>query len=97
MATYEDVLRQARRLTPEGQQRLLDALKGEAGAQVVTPEALGKLLPHDPSEVAPLTESERAATAAALTELDRLAARIGAAWRDDMSAVDAVRDVRRDL
>ena len=30
-------------------------------------------------------------------ETDRLAAEIGAAWKGDMDAVEAVRDVRRDL
>ncbi len=30
-------------------------------------------------------------------KLDRLAAEIGAHWSEDISAVDAVRDVRRDL
>ena len=31
------------------------------------------------------------------TDLDRLAAEIGAHWPGDISAVDAVRDVRREL
>jgi len=31
------------------------------------------------------------------TDLDRLAAEIGAHWSPDVSAVDAVRDVRREL
>ena len=31
------------------------------------------------------------------TEMDRLAAEIGAHWKGDMDAVEAVRDVRRDL
>jgi antitoxin (DNA-binding transcriptional repressor) of toxin-antitoxin stability system len=30
-------------------------------------------------------------------EMDELAAKIGASWQDDMDAVEAVRDVRRDL
>jgi len=30
-------------------------------------------------------------------EMDQLAARIGASWQGDMDAVEAVRDVRRDL
>lgn len=30
-------------------------------------------------------------------EMDRLAARIGEKWKDEMDAVEAVRDVRRDL
>jgi prevent-host-death family protein len=30
-------------------------------------------------------------------EMDRLAAEIGAHWKGDMDAVEAVRDVRRDL
>ncbi|HZU66876.1 MAG TPA: hypothetical protein VFA09_06325 [Ktedonobacteraceae bacterium] len=32
-----------------------------------------------------------------LERLDRLAAEIGAAWKGNMDAVEAVRDVRRDL
>ena len=32
-----------------------------------------------------------------LAEMDRLAAKIGANWKGDMDAVEAVRDVRRDL
>lgn len=30
-------------------------------------------------------------------EMDELAAKIGASWNNDMDAVEAVRDVRRDL
>ncbi len=33
----------------------------------------------------------------AIARLDELAARISAAWQDDMSAVDAVKEQRRDL
>ena len=32
-----------------------------------------------------------------LTTLDELSTRISAAWQDDMSAVEAIRDVRREL
>jgi prevent-host-death family protein len=37
------------------------------------------------------------AVRASLAELDRLAAEIGAYWPEGVSAVEAVRDVRRDL
>jgi prevent-host-death family protein len=30
-------------------------------------------------------------------EMDRLAVEVGAGWKDDMDAVEAVRDVRREL
>ena len=32
-----------------------------------------------------------------LTALDELSARISAAWQDDLSAVESIRDVRREL
>lgn len=35
--------------------------------------------------------------AASLREIDELAAKIGARWKNNMDAVEAVRDVRRDL
>jgi len=35
--------------------------------------------------------------AASLQEIDELAAKIGASWKSNMDAVEAVRDVRRDL
>ena len=35
--------------------------------------------------------------AASLKEIDELAAKIGARWKSNLDAVEAVRDVRRDL
>ncbi len=45
----------------------------------------------------PLTPPERARLEADLDALDALAARIGAAWQDTMSAAEAVKEQRRDL
>jgi hypothetical protein len=53
-------------------------------------------LDHLPND-APLTEGERAAALEALADLDHLAAEIGAAWKDGMSAADAVKEQRREL
>ena len=53
-------------------------------------------LDHLPDD-APLAEGERAAAIEALADLDRLAAEVGAAWKDGMSAADAVKEQRREL
>ena len=42
-------------------------------------------------------DSDAEVTAAVLSDLDRLAAEFGARWPRGVTAVDAVRDVRRDL
>ncbi len=47
--------------------------------------------------VLPMTDELRARTIAALDALDVVAEQIGGEWTDGMSAVDAVRDVRREL
>ncbi|HSH79295.1 MAG TPA: hypothetical protein VLA19_12280 [Herpetosiphonaceae bacterium] len=49
------------------------------------------------SDERPLTAQERAQLEIDLTAFDELASRIGAAWQDDMSALDAIREQRRDL
>ena len=53
-------------------------------------------LDHLPGE-RPLTAEEHAQRESDLAAFDELAAQIGAAWQDDMSAVDAIREQRRDL
>ena len=93
--TYEDVLRDAQQLTPEEQQRLRDALDPSQGARVVSPQELRALLASGGGRPRPLTEGERVVVLAALENMDRLAARIGAAWQDELSAVDAVKEQRR--
>jgi hypothetical protein len=45
----------------------------------------------------PLTDQERAAVDTWIAESEQLAERIGAAWKDEMSAVEAVKEQRRDL
>ena len=45
----------------------------------------------------PLTAPERAKLEADLDALDALAVQIGVAWKDTMSAADAVKEQRRDL
>ena len=53
-------------------------------------------LAHLPPE-RPLTEQEQARLEADLDALDELATQIGAAWKDDMSAAEAVKEQRREL
>ena len=43
------------------------------------------------------TEQPRQDVQEVIARLDELAARISAAWQDDVSAVDAVKEQRRDL
>ncbi|HEX6482874.1 MAG TPA: type II toxin-antitoxin system Phd/YefM family antitoxin [Ktedonobacteraceae bacterium] len=52
------------------------------------------------ARVVPASEPEKPVkrdTKAFLAELDRLAAEIGSSWKGNIDAVEAVRDVRRDL
>ncbi len=44
-----------------------------------------------------LSRAERAATIAALKRIDRVAERVGAAWKTNKSALEAVQEQRRDL
>jgi antitoxin (DNA-binding transcriptional repressor) of toxin-antitoxin stability system len=53
-------------------------------------------LDHLPRE-RPLTEEERVKLEVDLAAFDEVAMQIGAAWRDDMSAADAVKEQRREL
>ena len=67
-------------------------------AQQLTPDELQRLS----EELAALARARIEANLdpeaqAYLDSIDQLAARIGAAWRDGVSAVDAVREGRREL
>jgi hypothetical protein len=95
--TYEDVLRDARQLHPEEQQRLRDALDMSQGARVVAPAELRALLANGIGAPRPLSDEERAAVDTWLAETEQLAVRIGAAWKSDLNAVEAVQEQRRDL
>jgi hypothetical protein len=67
-------------------------------ARIVMPQALRTMLAMEEGELRrPLTGEERAATEEALDALSRLSSEIEDAWKDGMSAVEAVRDVRREL
>ena len=69
-------------------------------AQQLTPEEQRRLreeLGRSGETIQTPTDRQRAAAQAFLDKVDRLAARISAAWQDDLSAVDAVREQRRVL
>ncbi len=87
MATtrYESVLAQARQLPPEERQ----ALMAEPGLQ-----AAKEASERDPEAA---EAADEAAIAAWLAETDTLAAAVSAAWKDDMSAAEAVKEQRREL
>ena len=81
MSNYQAVLDAVQQLTPEERRRLRQALDEEALAE--------------PSP--PAMDDRRARAAAWFAAGDALAVRIGAAWKDDMTAVEAVREQRHDL
>lgn len=78
---YEHILQELEHLTPEERQRLRLALDEEAPAEPSTPAS----------------DDRRARAAAWFAAGDALAARIGAAWKDDMTAVEAIREQRHEL
>ena len=78
---YEHILQDLEHLTPEERRRL---------RQVLDEETLAGPVP-------PASDDRRARAAAWFAAGDKLAARIGAAWKDDMTAVEAVREQRHDL
>lgn len=78
---YEHILQALEHLTREERRRLRQALDEEGPAELSTPA------PDD----------RRAQVAAWFAAGDALAARIGAAWKDDMTAVEAIREQRHDL
>jgi hypothetical protein len=84
-------------LPPEEQKRLRDALDNSQVALVLTPAELSALLANEIGTPRPLTDEERAAVDTWLAETEQLAVRIGAAWKSDLNAVEAVQEQRRDL
>ena len=78
---YEHILQALEHLTSEERRRLRQALDEEVSAA--------------PS--APAPNDRRARAAAWFAAGDALAARIGAAWKDDLTAVEAIREQRHDL
>ncbi len=79
---YNDALRIVQQLTLEERRQLQHDLETQAS------DGSGQLT---------ASAAKRAKTLAVLDELDRLAAEIATEWTDEMNAVDAVHDVRRDL
>jgi hypothetical protein len=84
-ATYDEVLEATRRLTSEEQRRLHDEIETLLGAEPI------------PALLQPPGRVARPGLEADLDALDELAAEIGAAWKDDMSAAEAVSEQRREL
>jgi type IV secretory pathway VirD2 relaxase len=84
-ATYDEVLEATRRLTSEEQRRLHDEIETLLGA-----EPIPALLQRAGRVARPGLEAD-------LDAIDELAAEIGAAWKDDMSAAEAVSEQRREL
>lgn len=84
-ATYDEVLEATRRLTPKEQRRLYNEIEALLGA-----EPIPALLQRPGCAARPGLEAD-------LDALDELAAEIGAAWKDDMSAAEAVSEQRREL
>lgn len=80
-SVYEHILQELEHLTPEERRRLRQVLEEE------TPAA----------PVPPASDDRHARAAAWFAAGDELAARIGAAWKDDMTAVEAIREQRHDL
>ncbi len=100
MATtdYETVLREARLLPPDEQQRLIDALRPSQGDRVVDTATLRTLLAQGLGQPRDLNPAEQAAIDAWFAKTEELARSIGAAWNDpSISAVDSVPEQRRDL
>jgi prevent-host-death family protein len=65
--------------------------------QPVTVTNRGRVVARLVPERRIMTDVERAKMAAVLADMDELAAEIGAHWPEGVSAVDAVREQRREL
>ncbi len=91
--TFETVLHEAQQLAPDEQARLLAAL----GQQTAVVADSVRVVRDKVARAQPITDDERERVVAWLAELDALAAEIGAASHGTTSAVDAVREQRRDL
>lgn len=90
MTNFETVLREAQELSPDEQQRLAKLL---VGSGLAVPEEV-KRFREQVHLRAKTTPEERAAAHAAL---DHAAAVVGAAWKSDKSALEAVQEQRREL
>lgn len=86
-ADYETILEQARQLTPEERQRLAEQLIHEI-------DGFRAIYVSDTGHIA---VEERAQVEAWLASSEELARRVSAAWKDDMNAVEAVKEQRREL
>ena len=93
--TYQDVLRSAQQLTPEEQRRL----RGELEVEGITtqPEAVPDEIRRLREQVALRARTTPEERATAHAALDHAAAVVGAAWKSDKSALEAVQEQRRDL
>ena len=90
---YEAALQAVEQLTPEERHRLRDEMEVNSLSQ---PQAVSDALSRIRERIArrrPSTPEERAAARAAL---DRTATQIAAAWKSDLSALEAVQEQRND-
>ncbi len=93
--TYEEVLRSAQQLTPKEQRRLRGELEGEAITP--QPEAVPDEIRRLREQIALRARTTPEERATAHATLDHAAAVVGAAWKSDKSALEAVQEQRRDL
>lgn len=96
MATtpYEAALHAVEQLTPEEQHRLRGELEVKALPQ---PHAVSDEIRRIRERIARRRSSTPEERAAARAALDRTATQIAAAWKGDMSALEAVQEQRRDV
>lgn len=93
-STYEHILQELAHLTPAERQQLRNVLDEEPpGARFVSTEELRQIL----AQPLPPNEHEQATVRLALQRIQDAASYIGQAWQDDMNAVEAVREQRREL
>ena len=84
---YEHIIEELGHLTPEERRQLRRQLDDESPLEQPLEPALEPALPDDRQA---RIEAWRAAA-------DERAAKVGAAWKDNMIAVEAVREQRREL
>lgn len=89
--TFENVLNEARQLTPEDRSRLLAAL-GQPSSSISEAIQTARNIEAHTS-----TNAEKEAVSFWLAGLDALATDINSAWQGTGDAVDAVREQRREL
>ena len=93
-AAYENILREVEQLTDDEQHQLLETLKRRSAN---VPDVI-RNLQDVAAQPPPLSAHERDAIDAWFSRVDNLADRVSAAWIDpNISAVDAVREQRREL